>query len=281
MTRLKYLVSISTLLATPLLLLIGLSSIVVAQEPSRIPDKKIKPLLENLSNSVNKYRDALAKGVQKTSVNQGSGEENIQQYAEDLKVAAKRLKDSYDGKRSVTADVEETLRRARPVNRFMNRNPLVTKSDNEWASVKQNLTTLTQAFNVTSRDLESDSKPTRLSDDQLTMLLDRIKSDSERFRKDLDSAIKLNRSIDKQSRENVLKTVKDFGESANRAKGKIRNDDAGTPQVKELLRVGGMIDNFMRNNQLTEQSRTKWRDLRRILNEIGRAYNVSMFELSS
>ncbi|MGH9838834.1 MAG: hypothetical protein ACREEM_08630 [Blastocatellia bacterium] len=262
-------------LTATVLVLMGFNLTTTAQEPSRLPDKKVKPMLSRLSDSVNKYRDSLNNGLKKSSINKGSGEENILQYAEDLKVSANRLKDGYDGNRSVSADVEEVFRRAWPLDKFMRENPVVTNADNEWAAVKQNLEALAQAYNVTWRDLTTDAKPSRMTDAEVASALDRIRFDSENCRKNLEKALKNDRTIDRQTRENILKTMKDFANEANRLKGRVGDDDAGAPRVKELLRWGATIDRFMAQYSPDDQVKRDWAGIRRNLTELAKAYKVA------
>jgi hypothetical protein len=273
MTKPRYLVSI-----TVLTLLSGFLSNASAQAPTRLPDKKIKPLLESLEDSTNKFRNALNDGLKKSSIQTGAGEENIMQYVEDLKNSAKRLKDEYNGDRSVSADVEETLRRASYVNNFMAGHPAVTGADDEWAKARQNLETLAQAFNVRWRGDAPDARPFRLKDDELKKRLDLIKNNSNKFRGELDKALKSDKSIDNKSRENVINTVKSFADHTQRVKDRVGEDDSGAQQMTELLRLGETIDRFMHQYSLNSAVQSQWSGIRGALAETARAYNSPLKE---
>ncbi len=276
MIKPRYLVSIAVLS-----LLAVLSSKVSAQQPSRLPDKKVKPLLESLEDSTNKFRDALNNGLKKTSINTGSGEENILQYVEDLKNSTKRLKDEYNGERSVSADIEETLRRATYVNNFMKGHPVVTGADDKWAAAKQNIETVAQAFNVRWRGDMPESRPFRLKDEEVRKRLDLIKNSSDKFRGNMDKALKSERSIDNKSRENVTKTIKSFGEQTQQVKSRVGDDDSGAQQMGELLRFGETIDRFMKQTPLNASVQSEWASIRSNLAELAKAYNVSLNEFRS
>jgi hypothetical protein len=231
-------------------------------------------LLQRIEKGAERYRNAMRNGLRNSRINLGQGEENIHQYVEDLQVSAKRLRERYDGQRSISADVEEVLRRAAYVDRFMQRHPLVTRADREWTALRQELDRLAQAYNVAWLAPGEVSRPMRLNDRELRALLERIKRGSDQFRNSLNKALKNDRTIDRQSRDNINQTLKDFSGAVERAKNKT-NDQAFVSQAEELLRWASTIDRFMSTHRLGGPAQSDWASVRGGLDELARAYNLA------
>lgn len=247
---------------------------VPAQQPWRLTDKEADALFDRLGNRTDKFHDALSKGLKKTSLDKGRGDDSALQYAEDLKVSARRLRDRFDGKRSVAADVEEVLRRSLYLDDFMQQHPVVTGADREWAEVRQQLDLLGRAWNVRWHESGPDNRPSRLNDAEVLPLAEGIKRNAEQLRYDTDKALKNNRTIDKQVRKNVSDTLRDLARSADRLKNRIRDSQDAARQVDELLRLGATVDRFFGQYRLGGRVQGDWGIIRNYLNQVARTYNV-------
>jgi hypothetical protein len=261
-----------TLLISVLLTILTLS--VPAEQPFRLTDKEVRPLLERLEDRVGNFREAITKGLRKTRIEYGSGEDSVPQYVEDLKVSSRRLKDRFDGKRSVAADVEEVLRRAVYIDRFMQRHPVVTGADREWTEVRQQLETLGRAWNVRWDEYGPENRPFRLNDPEVISLVESIKRNSEQLRSDADKALKNNRSVDSQTRKNISNSLSDLTRSADRLRNRVRENDEAARLVDELLRQGATIDRFFDQQRLGGRVQSDWSIIRAYLNQLARSYGV-------
>ncbi len=269
MTNTRHLIFIAVFAA-----LIGLAGMASAQQPYRLSDNEMKKLLERIEKESEQFRDALKKGLKNSRLDIGRGEENIHQFVEDFEVSTKRLKDRFNGQRSVAADVEEVLRRAAYVDRFMQRHPLVTRADRQWATLRRDLDALAIAYNVSWQWERPSERPTRLSDTQIKSLLDSLKGGANRYRESMKKALKNNREVDRQARDNINKTLDDFAKATDRLRdhfgAKSFNRD-----LEEVRRWAATIDSFMQRHRLPEQVQWNWTSLHNNLQEVARAYNIS------
>jgi len=254
--------------------LIGLVGTVLAQQPYRLSDNEMKKLLEGIEKESEQFREALKKGLKNSRLDLGRGDDNIYQFVEDFEVSTKRLKDRFNNKRSVAADVEEVLRRAGYVDRFMQRHPLVTRAEGQWASLRRDLDALAIAYNVSWQWEGPAERPSRLSDNQVKSLLDSIEGGARRYRESMKKALKNNRELDRQARDNINKTLDDFAKATDRLQDHF-GDKSFPRDLEEVLRWAATIDIFMQRHRLPEQVQWNWKSLNSNLQQVARAYNVS------
>lgn len=116
--------------------------------------------------------------------------------------------------------------------------------------------------------------PTRLSDDQLERVLDRIEKAADTFRESLDDALDESRIDDSKFEEQVNEYVKEFENATDRLKKRFDDDKAAPSDVQEVLARAASINGMMSRFELTDRAQGDWRLLRNDLNELARAYDV-------
>lgn len=244
--------------------------------PERITDQEMKQLLKDLEESVKDFQDAAKDKLKKTTLNTGSGDASVKQYVQDLRDAAKRLKDDYRD-RSTAAEAESVFLRAGYIERFMQANPLVTGADRQWAAVKSNLDRVGKAYSVTWGSEGASGRPARLDDDQLKKQLDQLKKAGEQYRDTLDKALSQDPAVDKKMRENVREALKNMTDAAGKLKDKLADPlkrDEANRLAAEILRTGDAISTFMESRTLPGSVKTGWAKLRAQLGAVAAAYNI-------
>src|SRR2546427_969042 len=118
-------------------------------------------------------------------------------------------------------------------------------------------------------------QPYRVSDKEVTKLLDRIAKETGTFRKSLKDA--LNRSrIDRSRREDDINAyVKNFEEETKRLDDNFDHHKSTTSDVDSVLDRAARIDGFMSRYPLTGRAQGDWSTLRADLEQLASAYNVS------
>lgn len=116
--------------------------------------------------------------------------------------------------------------------------------------------------------------PTRLSDDQVERLLDRIEKAADKFRESLDDALDKSRVDDSKFEAQVNRYVKDFENATDRLEKRFDDDRSSSADVEEVLTRAAAINGMMGRFELTDRAQSDWRLLRNDLNELARAYNV-------
>ena len=120
-----------------------------------------------------------------------------------------------------------------------------------------------------------DTRPFRLNDKQVKDLLKRLDHDAERFRKSLDSALEKTSFDGTKAEDRINDFVKEFTKSTDRLKDHFSKKNSAASDAEEVLQRAARIDTFMQNHRLTERAEEDWGRLRRDLDDLALAYNVS------
>src|SRR5437870_7249661 len=118
-------------------------------------------------------------------------------------------------------------------------------------------------------------QPYRISDKEVARLLDRIKNETDTFRKSLKDALNKSR-FDRSRREDDINAyVKNFEEETNRLDDNFDHHKSTTSDVDSVLDRAARIDGFMSRYPLTGRAQGDWSTLRADLEQLASAYNVS------
>jgi hypothetical protein len=258
-----------------------LAMTVQAQKPYRLPDSTVGTRIHRLANSARDYNNALNKGL-RNSLYPSARDEKILRDANEFAISTFRLKerfdkDRFDNERSLSDDVRLVLRRGSNVNSYMVRNFGRTGADEKWAEVKQNLELLARSYNVAWVGYGISNRPYRMDDQDAKELLEDIKYDSELFRKGMESYLKVDRSIDRYTRDDTNAEIKHFIGLASRLRGRVDDKDGGTPVFNEMMRSASKINSFIntKGSRLPRQIKDDWRIIYRNLWTLSSGYKVT------
>lgn len=118
-------------------------------------------------------------------------------------------------------------------------------------------------------------EPTRLSDDQVERLLERIEKSADKFRDSLDEALDKSRVDDSKLEKDVNRLVQAFENATDRLESRFDADKSSSEDVQEVLTRAAEINGMMARHAFTDRAQADWRLLRGDLNELARAYGVT------
>jgi hypothetical protein len=258
-----------------------LATTVQAQKPYRVPDSTVGARIHKLADSAKAYTYALNKGLKKSEY-LSTRDERILRDANEFEISTFRLKerfdrDRYDSERSLSDDVRLVLRRGSNVNSYMVKNFGRTGADEKWADVKRNLEILARSYNVAWVGYGISNRPYRMDDQDAKELLEEIKYDSELFRKGMESYLKVDRSIDRYTRDETNGEIKYFIGLVSRLRGRVDDQDGGAPVFNEMMRSASKINTFMNTKgyRLPRQIRDDWRVIYRNIWTLSSGYKVT------
>jgi hypothetical protein len=274
MNRSKYILSVIVLFALGLM---GTSA-QAQRRPNGITDRQVRVILQQLEQSSTRFHNSLNLVL----VNGESRPQNdINSFESAFSSAVVQFRDRFTHRQEGDTDVRNILQKAALIDSFMTRNRLNARAQNDWATVRRNLDTLANAYGVSwqwNRQTfpPASSNPlSRLSDNELNQLIQRIESGRSTFASSLTSAFDRNRYSQTGSERNMLVAVGDL----KNATDQLRNQfDARQPLADYVARVlarATPIDTYMSHNRLTTQAQTDWGSLRAYLNTLANALNVS------
>jgi hypothetical protein len=116
--------------------------------PYRVNDKEVKNLLERIERKADPFRKHLDTALDRSHFNSTNTEDNINQFIKDFEAATDHLENRFSEKRSAVGDVEEVLKRAAFIDKFMQRHLLNPLVQSDWSNLRRELDELRFAYQV-------------------------------------------------------------------------------------------------------------------------------------
>lgn len=118
-------------------------------------------------------------------------------------------------------------------------------------------------------------QPYRISDREVSRLLDRIKSKTNTFRDSLKKALNSSRLDRTQREENINDYVKAFEEETKRLDDHFDHHKSTAADVDSVMQRAARINSFMTLHSLDARSQGDWATLRTDLGLLANAYSIS------
>ncbi len=128
---------------------------------------------------------------------------------------------------------------------------------------------------VPSAGAQVEGQPYRISDREVTRLLDRIKSKTNTFRSSLKKALNKSRRDRTQREDNINDFVKAFEEETKRLDDRFDHHKSAVADVDSVLQRAARINTFMTLHPLDARAQGDWATLRADLGLLADAYNIS------
>jgi hypothetical protein len=278
MKIIKSITSVCILLLFPII--IGLA---VQAQPqlNRNNTRQIGNMLQRLEGSSSKFRNSLNRALVQRSVDQTQPKNDIGTFQSGFELAIKQFRDQFSRRLAVASDVELILQKASLVNGFITENRLTPQAKNDWTSVRTNLNTLAHAYGVswqwdqpTSMKVDA-NESFRLSESDLDRLIQQLENGGDAFRVSLSDAF-FRQPYDRTRNEgNMNDALRRFKKATDNVRIRFDAKELVAEDVRRLLDQAQPLENFMRDNRLTDQVRTDWSTLRANLSLLANAYNVA------
>ncbi|MDT5062156.1 MAG: hypothetical protein QOH63_2615 [Acidobacteriota bacterium] len=147
MNRIRRIFSVALILA-----LAGLSMTAEAQRRTYGPNtQQVRQLIRRIENRTNTFRSTLDATLDRSRIDGTRQEDNINQLVGDFENATNTLRDHFNGRQSVSADVQNVLNQAALIDRFMRRNRVGARAEQDWASLRLDLNELARTYGVAWR----------------------------------------------------------------------------------------------------------------------------------
>jgi outer membrane lipoprotein SlyB len=279
-SRIRQTVSFALVLA---MLSMGLVAAHAQRRPYRMTDRQVDEMIRRVETSADRFRATLANALDRSTYDGTRTEDDINRFVQSFESATDQLRDRFNRRVSVAADVENVLRQASDINQFMLRNRLTQRAQSDWSLVRNDLNALAQAYGVgwqwnqqgTFPPPAGSTVPSRVNDQQVAAIIRRIENRTDTFRAALERG--LDRSIYDGTRaeNNINQFIRDFETATDALRDRFNSRRSVASDVENVLRRAASVDEFMRRNQLNQRAENQWSLLRTDLGELATAYNVA------
>lgn len=247
----------------------------------KVRDSQVQYILNRIETRTDNFRRQLDAALDRSALNNTDKEDLVMKYVTDFENATDALKQKFDAKESVDADVTDVLTRAAYINQFLNNNRLNVSTKTYWNYVKSDLNTLARYYGITEDWTiipvtgGTISTPYRVSDTQVKTLLENIETRTDNFKRVMDRA--LDRSAyDGTEREDMINDyITQFENETDELNRKFNAKTSVANDVQQVLNRAYFIDEFIKNNRLNLRISRSWNMLKADLNTLASYYNVS------
>src|ERR1043165_962155 len=274
----KSTVSVFILLA--LSIVIGVS-IQAQQQTNRNNTRQVGNMLQRLERSSSRFRNSLNLALVQESVDQTRPQNDVSTFESGFELAIKQFRDQFTRRLAVATDVESILQKASPINSFITQNNLNPRVKNDWISVRTDLNTLANAYGVSWQwnqltPMKVDANGSfRLSGSELNQLIQRIENGGDTFRVSLTDAFSLRPYDRTRSEGNMNDALRGFKKATDQVRIHFDARELISDDVKHLLDRAEPLDNFRRDNPLTDPVKSAWLTLRGDLSVLANAYDIA------
>ncbi|MEJ7615419.1 MAG: hypothetical protein WKF30_00260 [Pyrinomonadaceae bacterium] len=253
-----------------------------AQPPSRLDDRQVEQIMRGVERRSDTFRTSLDAALDRGRLDGTRTEDEINELVREFTGATDNLRERFDGRRSVAADVENVLGRAGRIDAFMRRNRLTVRTQNDWTALRVDLDRLANAYNVSwgwnrpgYPSGGGQQQPYRLSDAQVEAIISRVETRADAYRKSADQALDESRLDGTRTEDELNEFVKAFETATDQLRSRFNDRRSVAADVENVLDRAVQLDRFMGRNALLARAERDWSLLKNELDELSRAYNVT------
>jgi hypothetical protein len=117
---------------------------------NRLTDQELNQLIGRIENGGNTFRSSLSDAFDHSAYNQTIRRANINESLLSFKSAMDQLRSNFDAGRSLQGDVARVMAKATVIDQFMHNNQITDRAQNDWSTLRTDLNTLSNAYNISS-----------------------------------------------------------------------------------------------------------------------------------
>jgi hypothetical protein len=249
----------------------------------RMTDQQVGELIRRVETSADRFRATLDNSLDRSRYDGTRAEDNINAFVQNFETTTDQLRERFNRRASVAADVESVLRQAASIDTFIrnNNNTVPRRAQSDWALVRTDLDALARAYGVTWNWSQQTtpgygSQPQYGGGNrQVGQLIRRIETNTATFRTSLANSLGNSRVAGTRREDRINDLVRDFEAATVQLRNSFRNRTTAAVDVQNVLDRAVPIDNFMRRQNLTGRAESDWALVRTDLDALASAYNVS------
>jgi hypothetical protein len=115
----------------------------------RLSESELSQLIRRIENGGNRFRSSLTDALAVSRFDQTTNEASLNESMGKFKQATEQLRNRFDARQSVTADVKGLLAQAGPIDKYMRVSQLTPGAQYDWSTLRADLDTLAVAYRLT------------------------------------------------------------------------------------------------------------------------------------
>jgi len=253
------------------LLALGLATPIAAAE--RLNDKDVKQLIERIDNERDRFEDQLDGKLKRSIVRGPRGEVNVEQYLDDLQENVDKLKERFSPQYAASAEATTVLRQGSDIQRYMASLPPSFDGASEWNRLASSLGALADAYG-TVFPIGEGQQARRFNDSEVKKAASDLAKTADQFKKNLDSSLKQDKTVDKATREAAVKGADSFKQDAQKLASTIGDGKPASGEAAALLQHAGAMRTAAAGRTLSPAAQTAWGEVEGNLAKIAQAFSL-------
>ena len=244
-----------------------------AAAADRPNDKDVKQLLDRINHERDRFEDQLDGKVKDTILRGPGGEVNVSKYLDDLQENVNRLRDRFKPDYAASAEVTTVLRQGSDIQRFISTQSPDFDGVSEWNRLAGSLGQLAAVYG-TEFPLKEGQLARRLNDAEVRKAAEVVGKSADRYKKELESSLKENASVDKVARETALKDAEDLKHEAERLADLVGDGKPASGEARALLQHATAMRGAAPGGPLPPAAATAWGSVESELAKVAQAFNL-------
>ena len=252
-------------------------AVVLAAAPTlladRPTDKDVRALIDRINQERDRFEDQLDGKIKNSIIRGPNGEVHVERYLDDLQDNVGKLKERFKAEYAGSAEVTTVLRQGSDIQRFMATQPPNFDGVSEWNRLVSSLGELAVAYGTTM-PLPEGQQARRMNDREVKTVAEAVEKSADRFKKDLDSSLKTDTTVDAATREAAVKAADALKKDASTLASTVGDGRPASGEAKALLDRAAAIRTAASGRPLSPAPLAAWKEVESGLVQVALAFGV-------
>jgi hypothetical protein len=239
----------------------------------RLTDRDVKALVSRIEEGRNRFDDALDDKLKRSIVRGPSGEVNVDHFLNDFQASIDKFEERLRPDYAASAEAATLLRQASAIDRFFRQQPARTRGESEWSRLATDLKTLAVAYGA-DFPLRENAAVRRIGDRELAASVEEIGRTADLLKKALDTDLKKDATVDKQSRQAIVGEADQLKKDAKLLRDRVKDAEPSSAEADRLLARAAKLQAFIGSRQVPT-SASAWTNAGDHLQSVASAYGTS------
>ena len=185
----------------------------------------------------------------------------------------RRQKERFKPDYAASAEVTTLLRQGSDIHRFMSKQAADLDGASEWNRLSTSLQQLAAAYG-TSMPIGEGQQARRMNDLEVQRAADTIAKGADRFKKELDSSLKNDKTLDKATREAALAEAESLKRDAKELASILGDGRPASGEAKALLERAAKIRTSIAGRTLSGPARAAWSAIETELTDVAQGFGL-------
>ncbi len=261
----------------------GMANTGVAQGQYGNNDTSVRDLISRIQTRTTTFSNTAQNALSRSNVSNSSREE-LNNLIADFESSVNQLNRRSYTRQATQTEVRATLERAALINNFLLNNRLGFGAQRDWDLVRGDLDQLAQVYNLnwqwnTGSVGGSTGGPGygdyNQSDTQIRQLVQRVDSRTATFSRNFRQDLNRGTVKDRYGLDEARRQLSEFESATAQLRTRVNSRQSDSSDVRNVLERAAFLNSYVRDHQLSSQTKNTWDLLRQDLDSLASAFNIA------